>query len=392
MSEAPVRSRRIRILVVEDEDADFLVTQALLRQMDDPPVDVHRAASYGEALRNLEEWDFDVALVDYVLEDGTGLDLVRSALDRGIRAPMIMLTGKGSHEIDLRAMRAGVADYLDKRTLGRELLERSIRYALERHRAGEALRDSEERLRTLFDRLPLGLYRITPDGEFLDANPALIRLLGSPTRDALRSLYSTTLYVREEDRAEFHRKLMTDGVVLGFETHLKRRGGDVIHVRNSARVHRRPDGSVEYIEGALEDVTDVARARRVHESEAYYRALVDATSMGVLLVGLDGVVAEANAAAASIFGCTVADLEGQGIAHLFEKGERGGVTRDFASAQNGSSPRVEADRRLRRVSGEALWARVIFTPVRDPVEGIVHVMCLLEDVAETSEPVLDRLA
>ena len=74
----------------------------------------------------------DVCLVDYRLGAETGIDLLRAALERGCQAPIILLTGQGEHEIDLEAMKAGAADYLVKGRLDAGLLERSIRYAIER--------------------------------------------------------------------------------------------------------------------------------------------------------------------------------------------------------------------------------------------------------------------
>src|SRR5690606_16479820 len=123
-----------------------------------------------------------------------GLDLVREAKERRVRAPMIMLTGRGTREVDLEAMRAGAADYLVKGRIDPDALERSIRYALERRRAQEALRDSEERHRGMFDHLPIGLYRATPGGEFMDANPALVRILGYPDPQTLRDVHSRNLF------------------------------------------------------------------------------------------------------------------------------------------------------------------------------------------------------
>jgi len=376
----------IQILLVEDEESDYLVTKALFEQLDNPAVILSWVRSYHEALEVLQSQEYDLFLVDYILADGNGLDLVREATNQGVRAPMIMLTGKGSHEVDVEAMQAGASDYLVKGTIDPPLLERTIRYALERRRNREELRASEERLRTLFDRLPLGLYRITADGEFLDANPALVRLLAYPNREALSQVYSPQLYVRDGDQDRFRATLEADGVVLGFETSLKRRDGRVIHVRNSARVQRGPDGEVEYIEGTVEDVSEVARARSVTEAESHYRALVEAATLGVLVTGLDGTVEEANPAAGDIFGCPAEDLKGRTLIDLFDEGEGVEVALALSAVQKDPGGPVEADRRLRQVGGGLLWARVTFTTVRDPEGAPFHVLCLLEDVAETSEP------
>ncbi len=89
-------------------------------------------------------------------------------------------------------MRAGAADYLVKGRIEPEDLERSIRYALDRVEALRALRESEERHRGMFDNLPIGVYRCTPNGGFLDANPALIRILGYPDIATLGGVYAST--------------------------------------------------------------------------------------------------------------------------------------------------------------------------------------------------------
>lgn len=106
---------------------------------------------------------------------------------------MIMLTGRGNLHVDVGAMKAGASDYLVKGKVDPDLLERLIRYGRERVRAEEALRDSEERHRGMFDHLPIGLYRTSPEGEFLDANPALVRILGYPDPKALQERYAAEL-------------------------------------------------------------------------------------------------------------------------------------------------------------------------------------------------------
>ena len=90
-----------------------------------------------------------VCLLDYHLGERTGLELLREAVARGCRTPIILLTGNGDREIDVEAMKAGAADYLVKGRFDAHSLERSIRYtigfAVQRQRTLEALRRSEER-------------------------------------------------------------------------------------------------------------------------------------------------------------------------------------------------------------------------------------------------------
>ena len=138
---------KIRALLVDDDQGDFAVTRAMLEQIQRPKIELDWVATFEEGRDALAEDDYDVYLVDYFLEDRTGLDLLREAGRRQLQAPVIMLTGRGSHAVDLEAMQAGAADYLVKGEIGPAELERSIRYALDRLESLKALRESEERHR-----------------------------------------------------------------------------------------------------------------------------------------------------------------------------------------------------------------------------------------------------
>ena len=156
------RSDPIRILLIDDDQGDFQMTLAMVGQIEGAPISLDWVPSYQEGLDAFRADEHDVYLVDYFLEDRDGLELVRQARELGIRKPTIMLTGRGSHDVDVEAMKAVASDYLVKGRVDPDQLERTIRYALQRQRAEEALRDSEERHRGMFDHLPIGLYRVSP--------------------------------------------------------------------------------------------------------------------------------------------------------------------------------------------------------------------------------------
>lgn len=152
-------------------------------------------------------------------------------------------------------------------------------------RAVSRLVASEQRYRSLFDRVPVGLFRTTPDAQILDANPALTEVLGFPDRDALIAANATDLYVDPEER----RRLMAgagEGDVREFETRLRRRDGAVIGARIKVRVTREADGRLSY-EGSLEDIT--ARRQAEEDLRRHREALVQAeklAAMGSLLAGV----------------------------------------------------------------------------------------------------------
>jgi diguanylate cyclase (GGDEF)-like protein/PAS domain S-box-containing protein len=135
----------VKVLLIDDDEDEHVLTRDLLAEIGRDRFRLEWAASYSTGLAAIRERAHDVYLLDYQLGERNGLDLLRLAIEEGCRAPIIMLTGMRDREVDLEAMRAGAADYLCKGSLDAQLLERAIRYALERARTLEALRESEER-------------------------------------------------------------------------------------------------------------------------------------------------------------------------------------------------------------------------------------------------------
>ena len=138
-------TRAVRILLVEDDEDDFVLTRDLLGESRRTRFELDWISSFDDAIEALQRNGHDLALVDYRLGEHDGLELLHVARDLGVTAPLILLTGQGDGDIDLAAMRAGAADYLVKGQIDAPLLERSIRYALEQSRTLQALRESEER-------------------------------------------------------------------------------------------------------------------------------------------------------------------------------------------------------------------------------------------------------
>jgi signal transduction histidine kinase len=125
------------ILLVDDDEDDYVLVRDMLSQLGGRRFELRWAPTCEAALEALERDPPHAALVDYRLGARSGIDLVREAAARGCTCPLILLTGQGSYEVDLEAMQAGAADYLVKDHLGVPLLERAIRYAIERKRAEE---------------------------------------------------------------------------------------------------------------------------------------------------------------------------------------------------------------------------------------------------------------
>jgi diguanylate cyclase (GGDEF)-like protein/PAS domain S-box-containing protein len=136
---------QLTVLVVEDDDDDFLIARQLLTSQQGWRFEVDRAATYEEARELIDSRRHDVYLIDYRLGAHTGLDLVRECFTEEVRPPVLLLTGQGDYQVDLRATQLGVTDFLVKDGLDGATLERSIRYAVSHFTVMNELRKNKER-------------------------------------------------------------------------------------------------------------------------------------------------------------------------------------------------------------------------------------------------------
>lgn len=176
----------VRVLIVEDEEADyFLVARLLSRGVFARYVTTWRA-SYEEGLAALAGGEGDVAIVDFRLGAGTGLELIRAAQARGCEAPIILLAGQDSIEVDRESTRAGAADYLCKDGLTSGQLERAIRYALRHSRTMRELRQSEGLMESFLQHVPCAVAIYDADGRVIFQNA----LFAEHMRDFAQELHA----------------------------------------------------------------------------------------------------------------------------------------------------------------------------------------------------------
>ena len=125
-----------------------------------------------------------------------------------------------------------------------------------------ALRESELQYADLFERVPIGLYQSAPDGRVLDANPALIEMLGYPDRATLLAVPASQWYEDPEVREEWKRQMDDAGVVRGFVSRWQRYDGTTIWVEETTSETRRADGRLLHYDGAVQDIGERVRRER----------------------------------------------------------------------------------------------------------------------------------
>ena len=144
---------RISVLLVDDDEDDFVIIRDILSDIRPSVFELHWANGYRDARKMIYERYYDICLMDYRLGKFDGIELMQEFISRGFETPIIILTGKGDHDIDLLAMEKGAVDYLEKANLEAHLLERAIRYAIRNSAMLKVLRASEAKLKDLSNRI-----------------------------------------------------------------------------------------------------------------------------------------------------------------------------------------------------------------------------------------------
>ncbi len=175
--------------------------------------------------------------------------------------------------------------------------------AMKRHDDEEALRQSEQRFRGLFENVLDGVYISNPAARLLAANPALVRMLGYDDEASLIACSTDSLYVNQDDQTRFVEMLHRDFVVKNFEVRLRRRDGSQIVVLENARAVRDSAGVIVAHEGTMTDITDRKRAETlVFEEKERAQVTLNSIGDGVITTDANGCVDYLNPVAADLIG------------------------------------------------------------------------------------------
>lgn len=131
----------LTVLLIEDDEEDYVILRKLLSRINGTRYQLDWVKSYDAGLEAILESEHDICILDWRLGARDGLELLRTSVAKGCKMPIILLTGVGHREIDLQAAKSGASDYMVKGEITAPLIERSIRYAIERRQTEES-RDS----------------------------------------------------------------------------------------------------------------------------------------------------------------------------------------------------------------------------------------------------------
>ena len=286
MSDIPAiekaKSETIRILLVEDDDGCALVMQNILERWRYRAFNVRRAENLSAALRQVAQGEIDLVLLDLGLPDSQGLDTFGRMHAAAANVPIVVLTGLDDEELAATTVQQGAQDYLVKGPVDGASLARAIRYAIERCRAQQALRESEERYRTLFDQASDGIAVMRVDGKGLVVNESFARMHGYSPQE-MENLHLQDLDTPETSQLapERLRRLMA-GEKLSFEVEHYHKDGRSFPLSVSASLVRL-QGQLCFL-GFHRDITEHKRAEHeLMESKALVDAVVENVPLMIFL-------------------------------------------------------------------------------------------------------------
>ena len=251
----------VRILLVDDDEDDFVLTRDILDEIERFPYELTWEPNYRDAINRINEIEFDICLIDFRLGENDGISIISDAVKNDIQFPFILLTGKGDKEIDMRAMNEGAADYLVKGQITPQLMERSIRYALNHNKAIKQVKEGERKFRQLFERSIDAIYICDCAHNLLEVNPSLEKLLGYGNEE-IKGKNMRELFLDDADFERFTRFLSSKRQIKSLEaTFVAKDSRKLICQLNSVA---RTDFSKNVIgfQGILRDITLLKKAER----------------------------------------------------------------------------------------------------------------------------------
>jgi PAS domain S-box-containing protein len=248
----------------------------------------------------------------------------------------------------------------------------------ERKLAEEALRESEERYRTLFEQSKDVIFVTSLEGNILDVNQAMLDFLGY-TREEMLEMKAQELYVDSADRIRYLRLIKPEGVVRDFEVKLRKKDGTEMDCLLTASVRKADDGSIRGYQGIIRDITEHKRAEEQLRGQAL---IFENIHDGIIVTDLEGSITSWNPAAKKLFGYDKDQVFRKTIGELATKVIQG-TLRDG---------RWTGEMDFTREDGTEGVCETTVIPMRDEHSNIVAVFGVCRDITDRkrSEEILQK--
>lgn len=265
----------------------------------------------------------------------------------------------------------------------------------ERIEAELAMRESEAKYRTLYEDVPVGLFRSTPDGELLSVNRSLVKMLGYESASELQRIPTSDIYVDPDRRQELMSRVLKDGSVENFEIRAKRGDGSHIWVSTSIRATFDDEGNILFLDGTGIDITE---RKQAEESLA---ATLDALPDMLFEIDRDGHIHDYRAHDSSLLFVPPSEFIGKTIRHVLPQAAADVIME--AVEKTVSTGRCHGLMYALDIDDRKHWFELSMSIKGSPTDPNSHFIGLVRDITEwrrtderlrnaTSELVIERQA
>src|SRR5688500_14264707 len=367
----------LKILIVEDNPGDLFLVKEFLKRTSLRAFEIFHADSLEKALLLLSENSFKIVLLDLFLPDSEGLGTFEKVYPLSGSAPVVVLTGLIDEKITSEALNKGAQDYLVKGDYDKKLLEKTIRYAIERKQNQELLKQSEEEYKLLFESNPVPMWAYD------------VKTLKIVTANASATLCYG--YTSEEFSTLTIQDILPAEGMLELVQHHGR-----LHKTGPWR-HKRKDNSVIYVEIISHDIV----LGGIHSRLVAAYDVTERTKVEGYLRLLESVITNANDA---VLVTEAQNIESPGTKIVYVNEAFSAMTGYSVEEVIGKTPRIlqgpKTDKkellRIREAlvkhenieveiinykkNGEEYWANFSVVPVEDKEGSLTHFVAIQRDV------------
>jgi len=392
----------MRVLIVDDHELIRRGVRSLLLSQPDCEV-CGEAADGQDAVAKAKQWKPDIVVMDVSMPNLNGLEATRQIRAALPQTEVLILSQHESAEMARQAFHAGARGYVVKSSISKHLLaalEKVRRHepffdpetraananidaqeALQRSAALEqALRESEERFRSTFERSAVGVAHVAPDGQWLWLNQKFCEILGYRQDELINMRFQDVTHPDDLDADLGQVANVGAGLAdqYSMEKRYIRKGGSAVWVALAVSAVRNIDRTVEYFIAVAQDIDE----RKLSEQARYVlAAIVDSSDDAIISKNLDGVITSWNAAAQRIFGFTAEEAIGQPVTIIIPPDRRHEEKQILTRLRAGE--RIDHFETVRMTkTGERLYVSLTTSPVRDSQGRVIGASKVARDISD----------
>ncbi|MFN8255137.1 MAG: response regulator [Bacteroidales bacterium] len=253
----------LKILIIDDNPADSNLLKRHFEKLENWKTEIYNSETSDEAFKLFNSIQPDIVIVDYLLGNENGIEIIKKFREKGSKSEFLLLTGYGSETVVADALRAGASDYLNKSNISIQVLEKTLRHIYQKIHADLKIKKTESKLSYILEKTSTGLAIMDEFGIILDANASFLTMVGFGNLDDLigRSLTDWSSSEARESIEQAIFKCRTSGSFTDFETVLEKPNGQKSYLLINALLE--DEGDSKRIFAICRDITE----RKLHEKE-----------------------------------------------------------------------------------------------------------------------------